>query len=198
MGGLIHPLLFYLRLVYNFGMNFLENIWHIGRGKLSPRTCRLKPIRGFTLVEMMVVIAIIGIVSGIVMASISNAKAKGRDSDRIADISVIQLALERYYDDPTNKRYPANLSTLKSYDNSVPTEDLSGSNYLFVALNSNNTAACLPPSPPSTCQSYHLGTALELDNAILDDDVDLNSSALGGFNGADSFSPFVYDVIPKF
>lgn len=149
---------------------------------------------GFTILEMMVVIAIIGIVSGIVTASISDSKAKGRDAKRIADISVIQLALENYYD--RNSEYPTSLSNLVSFDSSVPIKDpSSGNDYSYVALECSGGIPDIP-------YSYHLGTTLELDNSILNDDMDqdFNSTSVSncggmGFNGSESKS---YDVQPKF
>ena len=145
-------------------------------------------LTGFTIIELLVVVGIIGIVTGIIMSSISSAKAKGRDAKRIADVSVIQLALERYYD--INRNYPTSLSSLA--DSSVPTKDPSGNNYSYVALE------CSVSIP----YSYHLGTTLELGNSILNDDMDqdfnsTSASSCGGtgFNGLDSKS---YDVRPKF
>jgi prepilin-type N-terminal cleavage/methylation domain-containing protein len=54
--------------------------------------------RGFTLIEMLVVIAIIMILAGIVVTNFTSAKAKSRDAKRISDIAQIQLALEQYFD----------------------------------------------------------------------------------------------------
>jgi prepilin-type N-terminal cleavage/methylation domain-containing protein len=65
--------------------------------------------RGFTLIEMLVVIAIIAILTGVVLASLSGAKSKSRDGKRISDISQIQLALEQYFD--RCQAYPSTLTT---------------------------------------------------------------------------------------
>jgi prepilin-type N-terminal cleavage/methylation domain-containing protein len=54
--------------------------------------------KGFTLVELMVVIAIIGILSAVVFVNISSSRSKARDAKRISDIAQIQLALEQYFD----------------------------------------------------------------------------------------------------
>lgn len=64
-------------------------------------------VRGFTLVELMVVIAIIGLLTSIVSLGLMSAKQKSRDSKRIADLKTIQLALSLYYND--NLMYPKNI-----------------------------------------------------------------------------------------
>lgn len=59
---------------------------------------------GFTLVELLVVISIIGLLSSVVLASLSSARAKARDTRRISDMRQIGLALQLYYD--ANGSYP--------------------------------------------------------------------------------------------
>jgi len=54
--------------------------------------------KGFTLIELMVVISIIGLLSSIILVSLNTARAKARDAKRISDLHNIQLALELYYD----------------------------------------------------------------------------------------------------
>jgi type II secretion system protein G len=61
---------------------------------------------GFTLIELLVVISIIGLLSSVVMASLSSARSKSRDTRRMADLRQIQTALEMYYD--ANGGYPVN------------------------------------------------------------------------------------------
>lgn len=62
---------------------------------------------GFTLVELLVVIAVIGILSAMAVAVINPVKLQGkaRDGRRKADIKTIQGALELYYSQ--NRSYPA-------------------------------------------------------------------------------------------
>jgi type II secretion system protein G len=54
--------------------------------------------KGFTLIELIVVIAIIGILSAVVIVNISSSRSKARDAKRISDIAQIQLALEQYFE----------------------------------------------------------------------------------------------------
>lgn len=51
---------------------------------------------GFTLIELLVALAIIGTLLAVVVASINDAKAKARDSQRRIDLKQIQLALEKH------------------------------------------------------------------------------------------------------
>lgn len=60
--------------------------------------------KGFTVVELLVSISIIGILSTIVFASFSQARKKARVAKRISDMKQIQVALGYYY--AVNKTYP--------------------------------------------------------------------------------------------
>jgi len=58
----------------------------------------------FTLVEMLVVVAIIGVLASIVLASLNTSRAKGRDARRVSDMHEITNALSLYYS--ANGSYP--------------------------------------------------------------------------------------------
>lgn len=60
--------------------------------------------RGFTLIELLVVIAIIGILASVVLVSLSSARAKARDAQRMSDLKQITTALELY--NASNGAYP--------------------------------------------------------------------------------------------
>lgn len=63
-----------------------------------------KQRKGFTLVELLVVISIIGILTSISTVSVNLARKKARDAKRKADMSQVQLGLYLYYDD--NGKFP--------------------------------------------------------------------------------------------
>jgi len=60
--------------------------------------------RAFTLVELLVVIAIIGLLATLSVIALNSARAKARDTKRVADIRQISTALEMFYNDAG--RYP--------------------------------------------------------------------------------------------
>lgn len=151
-----------------------------------------KRLRGFTLIELLVVIAIIGILASIVMVSLGGAKAKSRDSRRVADIKNIQLALSLYYND--NLMYPKNIYA-NSTGASAPNNGLTGG-YLPVVPQDPSGASCTTATGSGagcyvyttysntngggTCNGtsyipvmYHIGATLEDTNsAALSQDVD--------------------------
>jgi type IV pilus assembly protein PilE len=65
--------------------------------------------KGFTLLELLVTISIIGILLGIGSVSFSTAQKKGRDSRRQGDMTAIQKALEEYY--ALTNAYPATVTS---------------------------------------------------------------------------------------
>ncbi|OHA85132.1 MAG: hypothetical protein A2408_00825 [Candidatus Yonathbacteria bacterium RIFOXYC1_FULL_52_10] len=70
--------------------------------------------KGFTLIELLVVISIIGLLSSVVLSSLNTARSKGRDAQRISDLTQLQKALALYYDQ--NGRYPNTSGFCTSYD----------------------------------------------------------------------------------
>lgn len=54
-------------------------------------------LKGFTLLELLIVIAIIGILSTIAAVSYSSVQKKTRDTRRVNDMRSIQGAFEQYY-----------------------------------------------------------------------------------------------------
>ena len=66
--------------------------------------------RGFTLVELLIVISIIGILAGFLFVNFANVRERGRDSRRKHDLAEIKTALRLYYND--YQGYPSASGTL--------------------------------------------------------------------------------------
>ncbi len=59
---------------------------------------------GFTLIEILVVVAIIGVLANTILVAFTQTRAKARDARRKADLNTLQKAVENYF--TTNNGYP--------------------------------------------------------------------------------------------
>ncbi len=125
---------------------------------------------GFTLIEMLVVVFIIGLLSSVVLVGLGTFRARARDTRRIADLRSVQAMLESYWQ--KNGEYPASstwtdlkqdLISAAVGVSAVPNDPLVGSIY-FYGISPNR-------------QNYTLGAELEDPNhSALRDDVDNTGS----------------------
>ena len=72
----------------------------------------MKKIRGFTLVELLVVMAILGILVALVAGNFRTAQIRGRDAKRKSDLKQLSNSLELFYAD--HGKYPSESSSLVS------------------------------------------------------------------------------------
>lgn len=78
--------------------------------------------KGFTLIELMVILLIISVLAAIVTPMVSNSITKAHESALREDLFVMRKLLDDYYADTGN--YPTSLSELvdKGYMQSIPIE----------------------------------------------------------------------------
>jgi len=99
---------------------------------------KIKDQKGFSLVELLVVISIIGMLSTMAVVSLGNAREKGRDAKRLNDVRQIQMALELYYN--TDSSYPAEGEINTLTDNILD-------NNKSIATSSKTFMALIPQDP---------------------------------------------------
>lgn len=65
---------------------------------------QLKSSKGFTLIEILIVVAVIAILSSVALVGANQARGNARDKDRLAQLKQLQVAVEIY--GRINGRYP--------------------------------------------------------------------------------------------
>ena len=111
--------------------------------------------RGFTIVELLVSVAIIVLLTGIIVTNLVSSKAKARDSKRISDVAQIQLALERYFD--RCGQYPLPTSAAA---------DVTASNGCPTGVNLATFISVVPTSPSGTAYDYYVNAATPTDYVL--------------------------------
>jgi general secretion pathway protein G len=115
----------------------------------------IKRQSGFTLLELLIVIVIIGVLAILTIPNLVSGPQRGRDAQRKTDIRNIKTALETYYND--NYAYPqapswktdlSNSSTTP-YMKNVPQDPKTKNDYAYA------------PNCSPTCTDYTLSADLE-------------------------------------
>ncbi len=135
--------------------------------------------RGFTIVELLVVVAIIAILSAVAIASLVSSRAKGRDARRMADLNEVKNALDLYYD--SYLTYPATgVGPAYALPTALQTSGymarlpgtVQGIAYHYMAIDGSATPFTLCTVTP--CSRYVLYVQFERnDNIKLTQDVDI-------------------------
>ncbi len=123
--------------------------------------------QGFTIVELLIVIVVIGILAALVITTFTGIQRRARDTERQTDIKAIHSQLEAYY--AQNGYYPAlaevNATNLAGLDSEAL---LAPNSATAIDSNAATTAKYQYAPSPSTCTtaagdctSYVLSAGLE-------------------------------------
>lgn len=120
--------------------------------------------RGFTVIELIIVITVMGILMTVGVVNLSGTRANGRDAERKGDVESIVMHLESYYisgtdGSTTTGRYPGTdeligneTVVLRDIDPEALIAPGKSSSVLTKATNSTQTTAGVTPQP--TIDSY--------------------------------------------
>ena len=130
--------------------------------------------KGFTLIEMLIVVAIIAILASVFLVGLRGFRAGAYDSRRISDLQKMQSYLEIYY--TKNRAYP-NVSTWSDLQTTlinagvgvtaIPNDPISGNKYDYGIDNSD-------------FQSYVLGARFSTsDHSSLKEQTEVDGTVFG-------------------
>lgn len=126
----------------------------------------LKKQGGFTLLELLIVIVIIGILALIIVPGLASGPKRARDAQRKSDLHSVQQGLETYFTDNNSYPYAATWAGLSPYLTpdplkAMPTDPKNTGTYVYTYnpfANINQTGGACTASP---CESYTLDAHLE-------------------------------------
>lgn len=117
---------------------------------------RNKQKSGFTIVELLIVIVVIGILAAITIVAYNGIQGRARDSQRVSDVRSIQKALEIYK--TQNGTYPPTNATTAaicaSHTNGYSYSDATDGSWLSILLTSK-TINKVPVSPSNGCTQFY-------------------------------------------
>lgn len=141
----------------------------------------LQQRKGFTLVEMLIVIAIIAILASVALVSVQGVRSTANDTKRISDLNKVQQQLEVYYTKNGNYPVAANWAAL-------------GTALGTTLSNDSAVNATYEYGTDAGQQHYTLKAGLENKIKLLDEpnELDATSNGLACDDGA--AAPFAYCI----
>jgi type IV pilus assembly protein PilE len=112
----------------------------------------MKKNRGFTLIELMITIAIVAIIAAIAIPSYTDYVRKGRRSQAVSELGRLQMTLERWRADNAsygcaspcvgNGTYPVASATLDYYDIAISGASTTGYTLTATPKGAQSSDAC--------------------------------------------------------
>jgi len=98
--------------------------------------------KGFTLIEVLIVVSIIGLLTSATLIGLGSFRGAGRDARRLSDLRQIQNGLELYYakygEYPASQGWEASLTGAGIGVASVPKDPNTSTSYSFSSENCTN------------------------------------------------------------
>lgn len=118
----------------------------------------MKLRKAFTLIELLIVIAIIGILATLIFVNVNLARKKARDAKRLADLKNLQTAVEMYNQDSSTGAFPittGSTATSATWWGNCSSTGITQKSTWIVGL-APTYISSLPSDPLSTnrCYSY--------------------------------------------
>lgn len=139
----------------------------------------MKSGKGFTVLELLVVIGIIGLLVALALVGLNKAREKSRDDSRISNLRQVRIALEDYR--TACRNYPMKLDP--AANNCPALQGATFAEFLpIIPTNPGGTSfeyyAYADPASPDQCIGYHIAVQLEtVGHQALNTDDDFNSAA---------------------
>lgn len=114
---------------------------------------RIKASKGFTLMELMVAIAIVAVLSTVGLVIYSNLNKQARDAKRRQDIQAIAQALDT--NKPPNSIYYKSLNAAQFSGGKIPQDPKTGTQEYCIWGNTTSGGAPVPP-PPQPANSLNI------------------------------------------
>ncbi|HEY8886052.1 MAG TPA: prepilin-type N-terminal cleavage/methylation domain-containing protein [Candidatus Microsaccharimonas sp.] len=113
---------------------------------------KLQAERGFTIVELLIVIVVIGILAAITIVSFNGVTARANTANAVSAVNTVATKAEAYNSEPTTTGYPSTFALLTG-------ATAAGTSYLVTGVTFTATAIAAAPTPASTINFYVCGTA---------------------------------------